>query len=90
MGKNPSDLRIVDENINIPELLGQRLDKPTDLIRFADVELEWQHLDALADLSIYLLGNLLERVDAASSQDQLQALGAGASKLKGTAAPDPG
>lgn len=54
------DLRIVDEDVNVPPLLGQVAHKALDLSRVAHVELKGQHLDALTNLTLDLISELLE------------------------------
>lgn len=65
-------IRIVDENVNVFEIFRQLADKGAHLVGLADVELQREKLDAVADLLGDLGGNLLERVDAACGQDDAQ------------------
>jgi hypothetical protein len=83
-----SDSRIVNQDINLPPLLGQAPDEAAHLGRVADVELHGQDLDALADLGDDVGGDLLEEVEPARGQDQAQGLGGGAGELERGAAAD--
>lgn len=54
------DLRIVDEDVNVPPLLGQVAHEALDLGGVAHVELKGQHLDAITNLTLDLISELLE------------------------------
>lgn len=54
------DLRIVNEDVNVPPLLGQVAHKALDLGGVAHVELKGQHLDTITNLALDLVSELLE------------------------------
>ena len=84
------DSRIVDKDIDIPPLLGQIPHEALDGLRVTDIELDGEHLDAVADLGLDLGGELTEGVLAAGRDDEAQVLGAGAGELEGGRAADAG
>ena len=83
--------RIINQNINIPPLLRQVTYETPNLLRLAHVQLYGKHLHALTDLLTDLLCDLLQGIDAAGRQDQLEpVVGRGPCKLEGGAAADAG
>jgi hypothetical protein len=76
-------VRVVDEHIDILPFLGQVGYKFPHSSWVTDIQLDWEDLDAIADLSLDVLGDLLELVDAAGREDQAEVIGAGASKVQG-------
>lgn len=58
--------------MNVLELRGQVGHELSHLLGIADIELDRQHLDAVADLLLDVGGDLVERVDTAGREDQLE------------------
>lgn len=83
-----SNLRIVHQHVDVPKLLGQAGDEAADLLGVAHVELDGQHLDAVADLLDDVVGDLAQGLGAARREHQLQALRRRPRELESRAAPD--
>lgn len=79
------DSRIVDKDINLPELLWQGGNKVADFLWVADIELNGKNLDTIANLLCDLRRDLLQCIDAARGEDQLQVLGRCPGELLGSA-----
>lgn len=79
------DSRIVDKDVNLPELLGQGGNKVAHFLWVADIQLDGKNLDTIADLLRDLRRDLLQCVDAARGKDQLQVLGRRTGELLGSA-----
>lgn len=83
-------LRIVDENVDILKLVRQLAHKGAHLVGLADVELQRQDLDAVADLLGDGGGNLLDDVEAARGEDQAQVVRLREGELEGARLADAG
>lgn len=80
--------RVVHQDVDILELGGERGDQGRNLLRVGDVELDGQHLDTRAHFFLDLTSHLLQGVDAAGRQDDLEVVRARAGELLGDTAPD--
>lgn len=81
------DARVVHQDVNVLELRRQRRHKVLDLLGIADVQLDRQDLDAVTDLLLDVLRQLIQRLETPRRHDQLEVLGRGARKLlRGAAA----
>ena len=78
-----SALRVVDEHVDVLEIRGQLAHESLDLLRRTDVQLDGQDLDAITDLRLDLLGQLLQSFESAGSHNELEIFGRGAGKLQG-------
>lgn len=68
-------VRVVDQDIDFLEVRGQVADKGRDLFWFADIEPHGVDFDAVTDLLLDLLGQLLERFEATRSHNEFEVLG---------------
>lgn len=81
---------IVDENVDILVLVRQLAHKGAHLVGLADVELQRQDLDTVADLPGDVGSNLLDGVETAGGEDQTQVMRLREGKLEGAGLADAG
>ena len=79
------DIRVVYQNMNVSKLLGQARNKSANFLRFADVELHREDLDAIAHLGLDIRRQLFQRIDAAGGQDEPEVDGGCPCELEGAA-----
>ncbi|KAI6776905.1 hypothetical protein HG530_000850 [Fusarium avenaceum] len=84
-------LRIVDENVDVPPLLGQIVHDAFNLDGVAHIKLKRQNLDTITDLALDLLREFLERISTTCCEDQTKViLGRCPGKLQSRGASDAG
>lgn len=77
--------RVVDQDVNLLELYWKTRNEALDFRRVANIQLDGQHFNAIANLLLYLLGKLVQRVDPSCRHDKFQVLGRSAGELLGSA-----
>ena len=78
---------IVHQDVDILEVVWQLGDKAGNLVRLADIELDWVDVHAASKAADFA-GDFMERVNATGGDDELQVVGLGAGKLEGDASPN--